>query len=303
MNLLSGSSLSKIIDLNVSRCNQIDIISAYVTEAGCNKIVSGKRPNQQQIRLIGRFSPNDFISGASSIKALIDLHYADVRLYLLRNLHAKIYCFDRTDIYVGSANFTANGLSIARAGNIEACTQVEANDLNLLFIEKLFNNAVILDFAKIIEMQDYLEMNNDLAGEHYEWPDELNLDINNLFISDLPLCMPNETADLYLVNKSLDFAVLESLLTFEDKAEYFYQSKIYRWIRRKLILQNSLSFGAISKLLHEELFEDPKPRRHEIKTYLQHLYAYINKYAAEEIEIKVPGRRSQVLFYIGERHE
>ena len=54
-------------------------------------------------------------------------------------------------------------------------------------------------------------------------------------------------------------------------------------------------FGQISSLLHDELCDDPAPYRRDIKDIQANLYEYLKLYASDEIEVYVPGRRSQVL--------
>jgi hypothetical protein len=59
--------------------------------------------------------------------------------------------------------------------------------------------------------------------------------------------------------------------------------------------ERDLGFGQVSQLLHSALSDDPAPYRRDIKDMQANLYKYVSLYAMDDIEIHIPGRRSEVL--------
>ena len=166
-------------------------------------------------------------------------------------------------------------------------------------------------YQNINESEDFWELarkytQDDLAPLARMLEIEKELKSTQLFVSDLPLAPPNEYSDQYKLNPILDFALVEANShTFEKAQTYFKNSKAYRWLKNQ-IQENKehrdLGFGAVSKLLHNALCDDPAPYRKEIKTLQANLYLYLKKYADDEIEIYMPGARREVLRLLRKKH-
>lgn len=58
---------------------------------------------------------------------------------------------------------------------------------------------------------------------------------------------------------------------------------------------DGLRFGEITAALHDALADDPKPYRSNVKALLANLILYIKIYCTDEIEVYVPGRKSEVV--------
>jgi hypothetical protein len=75
---------------------------------------------------------------------------------------------------------------------------------------------------------------------------------------------------------------------FDIKA-HFKRTKIYQWLINELKQQNqSMSFGAISVKLHNDINDNPLPYRKTIKQYIKNLLSYCKLFAFDEIEITHP---------------
>ncbi len=287
--------MKSLINKSIVDNSSLKMISAFVSSAGVSWLKSLQVEKQKTV-IVGRFIPSDFVTGASDFLAIKQLVVEGYRVLALCNLHAKIYQIDNR-VFHGSANLTGKGLSLIENANIEACSEVE-NCLNTQsFIQNIINGAIELDMATINKMEDYLENSNCTIEE--QWPEAILSKSTQLFVSDLPLNPPSEYSDQYKLNPILDFALVEAHShTFEKAQAYFKNSKAYRWLKNQ-IQENKehrdLGFGAVSKLLHNALCDDPAPYRKEIKTLQANLYLYLKKYADDEIEIYVPGARSEVL--------
>nr|MBF4270368.1 hypothetical protein [Vibrio anguillarum] len=110
---------------------------------------------------------------------------------------------------------------------------------------------------------------------------------------------PGSFANEYEVNPSLPFAQIENIREdFEVASTLFKKSKAYRWLIKQIIENKSdrdLGFGQVIRLLHDALTDDPAPYRKEVKDLQENFYSYLKLYANDELEIYVPGRKSEVL--------
>lgn len=297
--LISSSELTKSLEEVIPNCENLNLISAFVTKPAINWLQN--LVDNSSVCLVGRFSPKDFIDGASSIDALRDCIYNRYKVKALSNLHAKIYQIDCDLIYTGSANLTGKGLALVDSGNLEACAKVSATDETRKFINLILNASIEINLETLDKMQMFIDnitaKNDELIPT--QWPENILPTIENIFVSDLPLGSPGESVDIYSINPSLEFSCIESHNSdFNTAQSCFKNSKVYTWLK-SIVVENEagrdLGFGQVSSLLHDVLSDDPSPYRREIKALQANLYEYIKIYASDEIEIYVPGRRSQVL--------
>jgi uncharacterized protein YqfB (UPF0267 family) len=257
--------------------------------------------NQPKVELIGRFTPIDFAKGASDLNALRDCINNGYQVKALVNLHAKIYQIDHDTIFNGSANLTGKGLALVNNGNLESCSRVHASEQSKAFINKIVESATELTIDTLDKMQAYLEQFDmtDEAKLPAVWPEEILPQTTELFVSDFPLGKPGVSLNEYQLNPSLPFAQIEN--TKEDSAlasMLFKQTKAYCWLKKQITENQSdrdLGFGQLSRLLHDALADDPAPYRQEIKDLQANLYSYLKLYASDEIEVYMPGRRSEAL--------
>lgn len=299
--LISSTELTLELESILPSSKRLTVVSAYVTQPAISWLSRLISENAPEVVVVGRFIPIDFISGASSLDALRNCINNGYQVKALSNLHAKIYQIDNDTIFNGSANFTGKGLALVDDSNLESCNRMPACSKSRIFIEKIVNSAQELSSQIINDMEVYL--NNisslDAVDVPVTWPEEIISQSDSLFISDFPLGQPGEIVSEYTLNPSLTFSQIE-----KEKANFglssliFKKSKAYKWIKNQIKEnknERDLGFGQISRLLHEVLSGEPAPSRYEIKDLQANLFAYIKIYAFDEVEIYVPGRRSEVL--------
>jgi hypothetical protein len=257
--------------------------------------------NQPKVELIGRFTPIDFAKGASDLNALRGCINNGYQVKALVNLHAKIYQIDHDTIFNGSANLTGKGLALVNNGNLESCSRVNACEKSIAFINKIVESATELTIDTLDKMQMFLEQLDAVnEGElPAVWPEEILPQTLELFVSDFPLGKPGNTLNEYQLNPSLPFAQIEyAKENYALASTLFKQTKAYCWLKKQINENQSdrdLGFGQLSRLLHDTLADDPAPYRQEIKDLQANLYSYIKLYASDEVEVYMPGRRSEVL--------
>lgn len=91
--------------------NKVRIVSPFIEEYAVN-IWLDKIKTTPKIKniLITKFCDKDFLSGSNNLESLRKLINANVEIYLIKNLHTKLYLFDNNISITGSANFTMGGL-------------------------------------------------------------------------------------------------------------------------------------------------------------------------------------------------
>ncbi|MCF1459643.1 MAG: phospholipase D-like domain-containing protein [Shewanella sp.] len=299
--LISNTELKSELEAILPTCSRLTIISAFITQPATRWLSDLTTDNQPTVQLVGRFTPIDFINGASDFTALRDCINRGYTVSALNNLHAKIYQIDDDIIFTGSANLTGKGLALVNVSNLEACSRIHACEKSKSFIKVIVDSAITLTAEVINEMENYtsqISTTNNLELQ-MEWPEEIITRPDRLFVSDLPLSSPGSFVNEYQVNPSLPFAQIESIrVDFESASKFFKKSKAYRWLVKQIIENKSdrdLRFGQVSRLLHEALEDDPAPYRNQIKDLQMNLYSYLRLYAADEVKIYTPGKRSEII--------
>ncbi|MHA2938007.1 phospholipase D-like domain-containing protein [Vibrio sp. RC27] len=299
--LISNSELTEELEAIIPNCKSLNIISAFMTQPATrwlSQLVEGHYPS---VKLVGRFTPLDFIQGSSDLSALHDCIAKGFQVKSLPNLHAKIFQVDEDTIFSGSANLTGKGLALVNDCNIEACNRVLASSDSKEFINKIINSASELTLENIDKMEQYIQSIEGIDKPELQmsWPEYVLPQCKELFVSDFPLVKPGNFAKEYELNPSLPFAQIENARNDKELATVlFKQSKAYRWLKTQVcnnISDRDLGFGQISRLLHDAIADDPAPYRQEVKSLQKNFYSYLKLYAFDEIEIYLPGRKSEAL--------
>lgn len=91
--------------------------------------------------LLTRLYMKDLLDGSNSLEALDLLLDAEIEVYALQGLHAKLYIFDEYKVIIGSANFTWSGM------NKNCELSVLTDDSNVLTSATLFYDELV-DYCK-----------------------------------------------------------------------------------------------------------------------------------------------------------
>lgn len=302
--LISNFELTQQLERLIPSCSHLVIISAFMTQPATSWLLKLTAPSSARVHLVGRFTPNDFSNGASDLNALRDCLNRGYRVSALSNLHAKIYQIDYDTIFNGSANLTAKGLALVSNGNLESCSKVEATVESKAFINKIIDCSTNVTLPILDKMQRYIDEFEgiDVKDLPVVWPEDVLSPSIDLFVSDFPFGSPGSEASEYLINPSLPFAQIENTKNdFVLASTLFKKCKAYRWIKNQIQENNSgrdLGFGQVSQLLHNALADDPTPYRKALKGILADFYSYIKIYASDEIEVYVPGSKSQIIRFV-----
>lgn len=275
--------------------NSVRVISAYVTEPAVHWILRHV-PHRVALSLVCRLTPDDVRCGSTSLAALEIAVKNNWEVFCLHSLHAKIYCVDEDDLYVGSANLTTSGLKVSGYGNLEAMVKAEPSKENIDFIYSIFSSATRIDMDTIRRIKAYLGQVKDGHLPAIEWPENVIPSTDGLWVDDFlwsdPLVDNSNESD---IDHDLAILKLDDLNSSDLKLRLL-TSRCIKWISAHLKSSpgNELYFGEIAKILHSELSDDPAPYRKDVKRLVQNLLGYIQLYLSDIIEVSRPNYSQRV---------
>lgn len=245
-------------------------------------------PSKVKVKVLARWQLNDLLAGASDLDSYSIAKKYGWEFHISKNFHGKVYSFSNEGVIVGSANATNNGFGLSSDSNSEVCTIINASPEASLFIEGLFKYSLIMTdeiFEKIkayyVENKAELEKNKSSC-----WPKDLErliypiAPISRLLLSE---CFFSDGIDIFSKNvitqESLhDCSLLSALPNISESdyiAQQFRSSKMFTWIKKILVEKKSIYYGALSHELHNDLLQDPKVYRSEIKILLSNLISWV----------------------------
>ncbi|USD59488.1 NgoFVII family restriction endonuclease [Vibrio sp. SCSIO 43140] len=296
--LFSGEELAKKMSALLRETEQIRIVSAYVTSPAIKWL--NDNVQHSNVKIIGRFAPRDFLSGASNVQAIEMAIQHGYEVFMLENLHAKVYELDRTTIFSGSANLTSKGFGLCSTPNSEVAVELPCTPQNQAFIDKFFRDSLVIDSDLIKRMNKILDEHLIESNEGEDIPDwEFDVKYTELFVVDLPLSPPYETCESYETNPDSDFALVYKAMTLSPSSgsAAFKRSKCYKWLYNVVFseFRGEVRFGELAKLLHNAIADDPSPYRKQVKDIQVNLLLFLELFASDTFEIVKPGARSQVI--------
>ncbi|MBE0448144.1 MAG: phospholipase D family protein [Actinobacteria bacterium] len=297
-NLLSAEQVKSELENEFSTAQQIIIISAYITMPAVDWLITSISRNCQHVDvfIVARVTPVDVISGSTSLKALRACLDRGYNVYILHSLHAKIYLVDKKTMYVGSSNFTSNGLKIFGEGNLEALLQVMPNDKDMEFIDNILRVSIQIDIASLTKMEDFVASYEQKPGDEipYKWPVYISPSTDGLWVSDFPLLRLGD----YVNSNDSHNEFSRILLTQKtaEKKELLRKTRIYSWLIDTLRSEESYEcyYGKLSKIIHDALQDDPAPYRKDVKQLLSNLLEFIEMVSLEEIVVDRPNHSQRL---------
>ena len=297
--LFRSKILDRIRDELSSSTESFLLISAYCKLPLVQYFDSCIANKNMEKKLVVRFRPDDIASGASDLSIYPYCRDNGWKLFFRMDLHAKTYVFDRLRCVIGSANATSNGMNIGGSGNYEIATVCELADKDVRALDLLLYGAVEMDDTIYNIMKSAVEEQRTIINSATQWPKEITdmfrPDYSLLFAEDFPSCPHLATAtndDLLFLNVSCD-------ATQSDIAEAMRSAKCYLWLLDLVKKQSpkEIYFGVATAALHNDLLNDPKPYRKEVKQLLSNLLIWINELEISELLVDRP-KHSQRVRYI-----
>lgn len=292
--LFSNEILDSVKRELKSALSSVQIITAYCKESSLVLLNSYINDEIKQKRLLVRFRMDDILKGStdfSIIKCGIDMGW---QVYIRFDLHAKTYVVDNKRGLVGSANTTDSGLSIGRIKNVEMATLVDIELKDIEKINKLFNDAILIDDALLRKLKsqiDAVRVNNQKEGKSWDASiiTMFNPHIDTLFSYELPEDFTLKSGEYFsFLDETYDGDI-------EKLRESFRWSNSYLWLLATLKENGGcLFFGTLTEKLHNALVSDPKPYRRDVKQMLANLLNLSERLDMDEVVIDRPNYSQRV---------
>jgi hypothetical protein len=307
--IIKNSQAGKIwIEESVSKgVERVDICSAYIRSEAFQHFFEDVFEKNLKIRVLARWTPGDLLAQASDLATYELCRSHNIDFFIKQDFHGKLYDLSPFGVLVGSFNLTNRGFSISRDGNDEAGVLIDNNKESRDYFEHLFSNARLVDDELFEKMSKFLSKNLDLDNTSASWPEDILTMINppiflseeKILVNECLACNFDEFMKVNTADRSHDL----SLLSIDEKdskdlsllRSCFRKSKIYRWFYGVLKQQEGeIYFGKATALLHDQLFDDPKPYRQEVKGLLVNLLSWIEGLDLEEISIDCPNHSQRI---------
>jgi len=305
-NILGTEAFRNLLGQSLNNAKEeIIILSAFVKIKGVNWLVDKISRKKINCTIISKWDQNDIAQGASDLECYEICKKEGWQFKVLKNLHAKIILIDTKELFIGSPNLTAKGMSLTPVPNKEMGVKLEANQNDIQIINNLVEESILINDKIYKDFQVWKNSLPKIEKPSYpEFPVELKNKLNEnyekLWVHNFPWCTAEELLNIKEINENIQhdlelFGLNKSNLDKEIIIKNFQNSRIYHWLVNQINKQENkeLYFGNLSSIIHNSLLDDPKPYRKNVKELQVNLYDYIKTFLSEEFIIDVPYEKSE----------
>ena len=290
--------------------DEIIVCSAFITMKGIEWFYNNLQNKKINCRVISRWDRGDLLSKVSDIEVYNFCKKMGWSFEIIENLHAKFYLMDQKDLISGSLNLTAKGFGLVPISNKEFGNYFEAIDEDLININIFLEDAIKITDEIFNEYKKYLEENKDFVIQQLpELPEKIkNLKekkLAKLWVHDFLFNEPenllnnfNENTEDLIHDRSLLNINSQDDLSLETIKLNFVNLDLYKWFIKQIKNKDnkSFSFGELSALIHNSLFDDPKPYRKEIKNLQANFFKFLELLKFENLKIERPNYSQVITF-------
>ncbi len=290
--------------------DEIIVCSAFITMKGIEWFYNNLQNKKINCRVISRWDRGDLLSKVSDIEVYNFCKKMGWSFEIIENLHAKFYLMDQKDLISGSLNLTAKGFGLVPISNKEFGNYFEAIDEDLININIFLEDAIKITDEIFNEYKKYLEENKDFVIQQLpELPEKIkNLKekkLTKLWVHDFLFNEPenllnnfNENTEDLIHDRSLLNINSQDDLSLETIKLNFVNLDLYKWFIKQIKNKDnkSFSFGELSALIHNSLFDDPKPYRKEIKNLQANFFKFLELLKFENLKIERPNYSQVITF-------
>ena len=284
------------------------VLSAYVKSVGIKWLQEQLQGKDVKCTIITRWTKGDLAQGSSDLECYDLAKEKNWNFKILNDLHAKVMLIDDEVLFLGSPNLTGAGMSLIPVSNQEIGIKTKALDKDLQVINQLSEEAALVNDQIIEELKAWQKTLPKI--EKPKIPDfpsmvkeSLKEKFNKLWVHNFP--WTNIQFLLKNYNKK-DTDIVHDLELFgtvninpsemeKEIKENFLKSKIFSWliVRLKKAENQEMQYGKLSDIIHDNLLDDPKPYRQNIKLMQSNLLSYIKYFNFSNITVDIPGKKSE----------
>ncbi|WP_440651254.1 phospholipase D-like domain-containing protein [Candidatus Pelagibacter sp. HIMB1495] len=294
---LLGSALEK-------SQKSVIILSAYVKSVGVHWLKKKIINKNVKCTIVTRWNSGDLAQGSSDLECYSLAKENGWMFKVLQDLHAKVMLIDDDVLFIGSPNLTGRGMSLVPPiSNEELGIKVKPLKDDLKIINQLIEDAVNVNESIIKELEEWQKnLPNIEKPKIPNFPSSIEETFkekfDKLWVNNFPWCdveylinntekkENNVTHDLELFG----LVNIEKSKFEKNLKESFFQSKLFNWLIKKLESEDNkeIYFGRLSSVIHDNLVDDPKPYRKDVKQLQSNLYSYIKYFKPKNIQYNRP---------------
>ena len=292
---------------------EIVLISAFITKTGMEWFEDQIKNKNIKCTIIARWKGSDLHSGSSD---LISYEIANKNKWIFKildNLHAKLICIDKKYLFIGSPNLTGRGMSLIPVSNKEIGVCVSPIETDINTINSIINDSIEVNDEIYKSLSEWLKNQSPPEKvEITEFPQDLKSllspQLNYLWTHNFPFTDPHSICEVSISEGNTfelhDLEMFDLLNCNKDERinllkKNFRRSIVFLWLEKKLREnKDGIFFGELSSLIHDSLYDDPKPYRKEVKDLQKNLYSYIKFLKYKDIEIDIPKSYSERIRFI-----
>jgi len=137
--LLTNNHLNKIISVLNNTKSEIKIISPFIKVEMTQRLCAIVKKKNIKCTVITRFYYDNLIKGISDFEAIEMMLDCGIKVYILKELHTKLYLFDDNCGILGSANFTQGGFQF----NHELSLYINNDEETIYSMHQYFDTMVM----------------------------------------------------------------------------------------------------------------------------------------------------------------
>ena len=238
------------------------------------------------------------LEGSCDLKSFEFCRDNDWNFRVLDRYHGKTMKFDDNLIAVGSGNLTQRGIGLIPESNKETGVFKELNLTDQTYFDKLIESSKEITNSDFEKLKKYCE-ENKLKKTKTSYPplpislkpDE-KIQTDQLWVDHFPSLsiqqFSNYEKDDDFYKHELDLFDINDF-NREIVKEKFKDTYIYKWTKSVLKdNDNKLYFGKMSNIIHNNLLDEARQYRREVKILQSNLYSYIREFNYDDIKLTRP---------------
>ena len=291
--LFDEQELQKELSISLSECkNSVVIFSAFIKKAAFQWFIDQVNEKKIEVVVVARWTLLDLLSGISDLEVYELCQSQGWTFKIDQRNHSKLYLIDSSFAFVGSSNLTGAGLGLHSKSNFELSMKGNLSEIDLTKVNKYLDSCITMTDELYAEMVAiYNNSEKVKIVRNAIWPESitslLEQEVDHLWVDDLFFTKPEESnPNKEYLQHDLELFGISKL---QDKDHINSdQIRAVRWLKCQLLKEDSksLRFGAVSKLLHDSLLNDPKPYRKDVKELQSNLFKWIKHLKFEEFDFE-----------------
>jgi phosphatidylserine/phosphatidylglycerophosphate/cardiolipin synthase-like enzyme len=295
--LLFSEDFTKELTFGIANTtSELVICSAFVKEKAITHLLKNIS-SDVAVTIVARWAKQDLTFGASDLGVYTWCQNNGYRFGVNSSLHAKLYLVDRSLIFLGSANLTHRGLSISGKGNVEIGTRIDPSATDIQKFKSFVDNEVVWvddDIFRQLEAEVNLGKETHKESKNIEWSTEINemfkRKVSHMWVAELLFSSPKTLQKPNFESPAIihDFELLNLTIdNFDEDSlkEAFLETRMYRWLRDTIGVDNEVRFGWLTKQLHSALLDDSTPYRSDVKEFIATIFEWF-KFMPEVFEVR-----------------